>query len=128
MIGRNLVGAILVGLVLSATPSFAAERKRGEAGSDERRLYCGHRLSDCIRDSQQSCRNQHSGSGDILDCYETKKRVCEESWGTNSDCVTRAVGPATGVPRIEGGTLDAGQSTPPSNRPTLPRAPTGTTR
>lgn len=124
MTGRILVAVILINLVFAPSESFSAERKRGAAGSDERKLYCGHRLSDCVRDSQERCRERYSNSGAILDCYETTKKVCEASWGANSDCVTRAVGPATEVPRAEGGALDASESTPRPNRPTQPRVPT----
>lgn len=122
MSGRNFCALLLLSFVFMQPELSSAERKRGEAGSDERSLWCGSRLRDCLRDSQESCRGGHSNSGDIFDCYETTRKVCERSWGPGSDCNTLPIGSGRAL-RLQGGALEASEAAPRPSGPPKPSAP-----
>ena len=93
----------------------AIYRKRGEAGSTERRNYCARRYIDCMKQGLQECRSEYQSAEDILRCDRLKIGACNSFWGGESDCVTRAKdGAPPAVPTRPGGNTQSPLSRTPS--------------
>jgi hypothetical protein len=112
---------VFVVLALVAGPA-AAEKKNGEPGSHERKNHCAREYINCMMQGQQECRSEYTSAEDINRCDQTRIRQCDDFWGPNSNCVTRASdGPATTAPSAPGGGVQSQPSRAPSRIPPRPQ-------